>query len=123
MDGNNSAKQLFSAGRSDDHDFSSDYFLSHDEVDVFKDKVMTGKNLGGANEEDEEDTADTDAPWITDEFDDNGRPAPCANNWKASAADHTKKAKAIYDVTGIFPAVCWHGLILKICEMVQSGGL
>lgn len=123
MDGNNSAKCLLSAGKSDDREFTSDYFLSREEVDVFKDEVVTGKKSGDADEEEEDDSADTDAPWILDDLDDNGRPVPCADNWKASVAEHMKRSKAIYDATGIFPAACRHGLILNICEMIQSGEL
>lgn len=43
MDSNNLAKRLLSAGRADDRDFDSDYFLTREEVDHFKDEV---KNVG-----------------------------------------------------------------------------
>lgn len=39
MDGNNSAKRFASAGLQDMRVFESDYFLSPEEVDVFKDEV------------------------------------------------------------------------------------
>lgn len=39
MDGNNSAKRFASAGLEDMRVFESDYFLSPEEVDVFKDEV------------------------------------------------------------------------------------
>ncbi len=44
-------------------------------------------------------------------------------NWKAAAADETKKMWAIFDETGIFICVCRHGLILWITDMVRSGEL
>lgn len=48
---------------------------------------------------------------------------PCTKNWKASAAEHKKRALDIYDITGIFASACRHGLMNKICEMVYSGEL
>ncbi len=39
MDGNNSAKRVASAGLVDFAQFDSDYFLSREEVDQFKDEV------------------------------------------------------------------------------------
>ena len=122
MDGNNLAKRLLSAGRADDRDFDSNYFLTREEVDHFKDEVKSCRKT--TDEILEED----DAPWIIqekpkDQFKQNGRPAPCTDSWKASAVEHQQTAKAIYDSTGIFPAACQHGIIIKACEMVQSGEL
>ncbi len=39
MDGNNSAKRVMSAGTEDTASFDSNYFLSRDYVDRFKDEV------------------------------------------------------------------------------------
>lgn len=39
MDGNNSAKRIARAGAEDERAFHSDYFLSREEVDRFKDEV------------------------------------------------------------------------------------
>ncbi len=43
MDGNNSAKRVASAGLVDLADFHSDYFLSREEVDRYKDEVKGRK--------------------------------------------------------------------------------
>lgn len=124
MDGNNSAKRLLSAGKANDWEFQSDYFLSREEVNVFKVEV---KPYQKSSEELVEEEV-KNVPWIVhgkpeDQFEDNGRPVPCAETWKASATKHHRNVKAIYDSTGIFPAACQHGFIIKICEMVQSGKL
>ena len=50
-------------------------------------------------------------------------PTPCAKTWKASAAEHEKRALNIYETTGIFVSACRHGFIQIACEMVRSGEL
>ena len=47
----------------------------------------------------------------------------CTQRWKASAAEHQKRALSVYDTTGIFTAACRHGFVLILCEMVRSGEL
>lgn len=48
----------------------------------------------------------------------------CVRNWKAAASDDKKKSMwEIFDETGIFAAVCRHGMILIILDMVRSGEL
>jgi Kyakuja-Dileera-Zisupton transposase len=41
MDGNNSLKRTCSAASQDDRVYLSDYFLTREEVDVFKDEVKS----------------------------------------------------------------------------------
>ena len=87
MDGNNSAKRLLSAGRADDREFDSDYFLSREEVDVFKDEVKSCKKTTDKILEEE------DALWILqeipeDQFEQNGRPAPCADSCMMAWYNH-----------------------------------
>ncbi|KAG6875601.1 hypothetical protein C0993_008347, partial [Termitomyces sp. T159_Od127] len=48
---------------------------------------------------------------------------PCADNWKAAAADTKKKMWAIFKEAGIFASCCRHGLILWIVDMMRSGEL
>lgn len=69
-----------------------------------------------------------DAPWVPedgpgDAADGEGQPTACAKTWKASAAEHEKRALDIYETTGIFVSACRHGLIQIACEMVRSGEL
>ena len=47
----------------------------------------------------------------------------CTERWKAAMSDSHKCMWAIYHKTGIFLAVCCHGIIWWICDMVQSGEL
>ena len=47
----------------------------------------------------------------------------CTKNWKAAQADEKKKMWEMYDETGIFAAVCRHGMMLAIMDMRRSGEL
>lgn len=146
FDGNNSAKCTATSGTADHRVFDSDYFLSRENVDVFKDEVKSRSNKASVDDcsdaevrrslsccklhelittiQDED--AVNDAPWIdedTEDVDRYTRVDPCTKNWKASAAEHKKRALDVYDITGIFASACRHGFILKVCEMVRSGEL
>lgn len=132
MDGNNSAKRLKGAGLADRHNFESDYFLSREVVDKFKNEVKrrtrTPKESGGKKaagidtndgDDDADDTAAADAPWIiVDEpgeaADGEEKVTSCTENWKASAEESSKRNLAVYESTGIFPSACRHGFILKV---------
>ncbi|KAI0323535.1 hypothetical protein GY45DRAFT_1341373, partial [Cubamyces sp. BRFM 1775] len=119
LDGNNSAKRVASAGREDPRVFSSDYFLPRQVVDRYKDKVKrkahSKKPLKQQADEDAEDLSEEeDAPWIVkdapgDAPDGQENPTPCTERWKASAAEHEKRALNIYETTGIFVSACRHG--------------
>lgn len=50
-------------------------------------------------------------------------PTPCTDKWKAAQDDSKKKAFDGYDETGIFVAVCQHGFLITMCDMVKSGEL
>ncbi|OCH89491.1 hypothetical protein OBBRIDRAFT_732569 [Obba rivulosa] len=127
MDGNNSAKRIARAGTEDERTFHSDYFLSREEVDRFKDEVKRRVTVSKKDEESEL-SEDDDAPWIAEEApgeapDEQSKSTPCTERWKASAAEHEKCALDTYESTGIFVSACRHGLIQKACEMVRSGEL
>ncbi|KAL7284434.1 hypothetical protein ACG7TL_001724 [Trametes sanguinea] len=132
MDGNNSAKRVATAGREDPRSFKSDYFLPRHVVDRFKDEVkrksQTRSKTSSSADDNEEPSSDEDAPWITEEApgeapDGEDCPSPCTERWKASAAEHEKRALNIYETTGIFVCACRHGFVQKACEMVRSGEL
>ncbi|KAG1899795.1 uncharacterized protein F5891DRAFT_1128794 [Suillus fuscotomentosus] len=104
MDGNDSLKQVL---RTDDslapssevptgQQFTSDRYLPR----AFSETTTT---VG-----DKEDAAAEDS---------------CAGRWKNMDDAKTKKAWGIYDETGIFMAVCCHGFVLLVADMVQSGEL
>jgi Kyakuja-Dileera-Zisupton transposase len=51
------------------------------------------------------------------------RPNPCIQRWMNLADECTKRRLGIFHETGLFLAVCRHGTVLVMCDMVQSGEL
>ncbi|KAH8107285.1 hypothetical protein DFH11DRAFT_1549792 [Phellopilus nigrolimitatus] len=49
--------------------------------------------------------------------------SPCVPRWKNMSDDSKKKMWGIFDETGIFITTCRHGVVLLICDMIQSGEL
>ncbi|KAJ7326242.1 hypothetical protein DFH08DRAFT_916828 [Mycena albidolilacea] len=49
--------------------------------------------------------------------------AGCKERWENMKEDVTACAWGLYDETGIFPALCRHGFVLVVVDMVQSGEL
>ncbi|KAJ7192038.1 hypothetical protein GGX14DRAFT_380483 [Mycena pura] len=120
MDGNNSLKRVLrraavtdlsedgedtsaprpSSERLDDRQPPGDYYLSRETVDK----------------------------WSRDALDPFLREAeaaanPCAGSWKSISDDLVTKMWGIYEETGVFLALCRHGFVLLICDMVRSGEL
>ncbi len=134
IDGNNSLKRLATAEgrrRGDARIFESDYILPREFVDQYAHEVSSRQRQSKPDLRNDDEDQDNDAPPLPG-VDDGGYPTdgaadqsstPCASNWKAAAADETKKMWAIFDETGIFICVCRHGLILWIADMVRSGEL
>lgn len=96
----------------------SDYFLSTEFVDKYKDEVKGG--------------AETPPPGLADEPSDGSGDESdgeekmfdhCTRNWKAAARDEDKTMWRIFAESGIFACACRHGLILWIADMVMSGEL
>ncbi|KAJ7840481.1 hypothetical protein B0H14DRAFT_2587381 [Mycena olivaceomarginata] len=52
-----------------------------------------------------------------------GEDNPCADCWKNMINDVTSKMWGIFDETGIFLALCRHGFVLVIADMIRSGGI
>ncbi|KAF8137983.1 hypothetical protein K438DRAFT_2030893, partial [Mycena galopus ATCC 62051] len=48
---------------------------------------------------------------------------PCADRWKNMINDMTSKMWGIFDKTGIFLALCRHGFVLVIADVIRSGEL
>ena len=132
MDGNNSLKRLFKIGGRDPTNLreflGSDYYLTAEFVDRFKDEVKSHQSQ--KNPQPAESAEDGDSDW-TDDEDAEGTPADvqddrhknCTKNWKAAADDAKKKMWAIFEETGIFACACRHGLVLWIIDMIRSGEL
>jgi hypothetical protein len=72
---------------------------------VEDDNLVITKNVQG-------DPTDTSDPY-----------AICVERWKANADDAKKGMFSCFDESGLFVAVCRHGLLITACDMVQSGEL
>ncbi|KAJ6474311.1 hypothetical protein C8R45DRAFT_935708 [Mycena sanguinolenta] len=114
MDGNESLKRVLrrsktdgseaeptlgpSREREDSRDGGEDYFLTREQVDRWaKDRVA--------------DLLPTDAK------------NPCSDRWKNMINDITSRMWGIFDETGIFLALCRHGFVLVVADMVRSSEL
>lgn len=47
----------------------------------------------------------------------------CTDKWQAASSDLMKHMWAIYRESGIFLAVCRHGMVWIIMDMIRSGEL
>ncbi|KAJ3521286.1 hypothetical protein NM688_g9035 [Phlebia brevispora] len=143
MDGNNSLKRLIKHGDRETADrrifTESDYFLSREYVNKYKDEVKSRKQQTAAKTSGRTPAARTTDP--DEEVDDVELGAPgegdptdgawdmvnfvkiCVKNWKSAAAEEKKKMWKIFDETGIFASACRHGFILWIANMIKSGEL
>ncbi|KAJ7300570.1 hypothetical protein DFH08DRAFT_725213 [Mycena albidolilacea] len=52
-----------------------------------------------------------------------GKDNPCADRWKNMINEVTSKMWGIFDETGIFLALCRHGFVLVLANMIKSGEL
>ena len=48
---------------------------------------------------------------------------PCAGRWSNMVNEVTARMWGIFDETGIFLALCHHGFVLIVADMVRSGEL
>lgn len=88
----------------DDRVASGDYYLSREEVNKWAKE--------GLDDLMKEFTPGSELP---DEGD------GCAERWQNMRENITSRAYGMYDETGIFPALCRHGFVLVIVDMVKSG--
>ncbi|KAJ6451554.1 hypothetical protein C8R45DRAFT_1057106 [Mycena sanguinolenta] len=84
--------------REDSRDGGEDYFLTREQVDKWA-KERVSEIL----------PADTQNP--------------CSDRWKNMIDDVTSRMWGIFDETGIFLALCRHGFVLVVADMVRSGEL
>ncbi|KAK7007335.1 hypothetical protein R3P38DRAFT_3281563 [Favolaschia claudopus] len=47
----------------------------------------------------------------------------CTERWQNMSEDATARSYGMYDETGIFPALCRHGFVFVVADMVKSGEL
>ncbi|CAE6464894.1 unnamed protein product [Rhizoctonia solani] len=105
--GGDSSKRCAAAGTADRWKYNSSYYLTPEEVNVFKHEVPTRKRKESVSQAQGE---------VTD-------PSECKKHWKNAKVDNNpdRKTRSIFDETGIFISVCRHSFILTICDMIQSG--
>ncbi|KAJ6451575.1 hypothetical protein C8R45DRAFT_1124599 [Mycena sanguinolenta] len=121
IDGNNSLSQFevrewetyadgttapgLSRERLDDRVAAGDYYLSHEEVDKWAKEGLEElmKNFEGMEEAEEGEEL-----------------SGCEERWQNMKESVTTHAWGMYDETGIFPALCRHGFVLVVADMVKS---
>ncbi|KAF9056704.1 hypothetical protein BJ165DRAFT_1399313, partial [Panaeolus papilionaceus] len=124
MDGNDSLKRVLRRrGRGGETDESGlglvseredgrtpggDYYLPREQVDLWAKDTIKGWLENPSNVE-----AIRAAELKT----------PCEDRWKNMASELTEKMWRMFDETGIFLALCRHGFVLVVLDMVQSGEL
>jgi hypothetical protein len=89
----------------DDQEVGGDYYLCREQVDCWaKDHIMENLQhiVPGSD------------------FEDNN---PCATQWSNMINDMTSRMWSIFDKTGMFLALCRHGLVLLVTDIVDSGEL
>jgi Kyakuja-Dileera-Zisupton transposase len=115
MDGNNSLKRVLRRGPAADEAevgptnerptgkvLQNDYYLSREQVDKYAKDIVDQAVLGAELDEDEN---------------------PCEDRWTNMTNELVARMWGIFDETGVFLALCRHGFILVILDMVQSGEL
>ncbi|KAJ7829966.1 hypothetical protein B0H14DRAFT_2366152 [Mycena olivaceomarginata] len=89
----------------DDRVAPGDYYLWRDEVNKWEKDgeldVLKSFSLDAGDEDD----------------------SVCLDRWQNMKEDVTARAYGMYDETGFFPALCRHGFVLKVVDMVKSGEL
>lgn len=139
MDGGSSLKRFATGGSNLHRRFESNYFLTRAEVDKFANEVVHRGRKAAAKEKPTGDEADAameidgaveeeiilkagQIDVATTDYTAN-LVSICVERWKANADDAKKGMFSCYDEAGIFIAVCRHGFILIIVDMVASGEL
>jgi hypothetical protein len=152
MDGNNSLKLVdstYRAGtvRMDSRRTESPRWIKPEDVDIFKDEVGKVKSFlpnpdttfhdilpqsnrgtrqgAPAPIENTEDLSTEETAWLNlTEHDDLAKCLDtCVDRWRNAGPEARKKMFALFAVAGIFVAVCRHGHVLVICDMIRSGEL
>ncbi|KAH7903561.1 hypothetical protein BJ138DRAFT_1020425 [Hygrophoropsis aurantiaca] len=118
MDGNNSLKRWSSwiyggSPRTDSRMPCSDYWLTPDAVDKFKDEVKSRSVTPVSDEVLQDD-------WDNDE---NSAVSDCVNRWRNAGPEQQKRMFGVFDESVIFIAACRHRFVLLACDMIQSGEL
>lgn len=95
-------------------DANGDYYLHRKQVDRWE-------NRGKAQKETQQDSANSEGNLPLDKGVDEAN--PCESRWHNMNSEATAKSWGIFDETGVFVALCRHGFILAVADMVRSGEL
>ncbi|KAJ6603535.1 hypothetical protein DFH09DRAFT_1242787 [Mycena vulgaris] len=131
MDGNDSLKRVLrrekttmaedeadaptlanSRERIDNRDAGDGYFISREKVDKWA-KSRLGEQLPMQSGN------SVSRSFFMNTAADDGN--PCADRWKNMINDVTSKMWGIFDETGVFLALCRHGFVLVLTDMIRSG--
>lgn len=142
IDGNNSVKRVlrtstdenalpYSIEVQDARTRSSELLLERTKVDELQNEVTSkasrSRQAKEANKEAMNAAADKRrGPGAREEgtpVDGMEEETPCTTRWANLASDSQKRMWGIFDETGIFIAVCRHGMVFAICDMIRSGEL
>ncbi|KAG1738873.1 uncharacterized protein EDB91DRAFT_1237656 [Suillus paluster] len=105
LDGNNSAKFVDPALR------GGNIWIDEEYVDRFKDEVKNTQHSHCPNT-------------LTPADIDSNEPVNiCVDRWRNATPEARKRMFSVFQKSGIFVAVCHHGFLLSICDMVRSGEL
>jgi hypothetical protein len=94
----------------DSREVEGGYYLSREKVDrwakdvveeLLPESILNEQGSGGEEED----------------------PNPCATQWANMKNDLTARMWGIFDEMGVFLALCRHGFVLVVADMVQSGEL
>ncbi|KAL0567633.1 hypothetical protein V5O48_014366 [Marasmius crinis-equi] len=130
VDGNNSLKMVNSdhkrgEARTDTRSLSDPRWLEPEEVDLFKDEVQNAQCGSTKHDIRLNFRLRSDPAWLNVNETEDLRQCidVCVDRWKAAAPDAQKRMWSFFAVTGIFVAVCRHGHLYVVCDMVKSGEL
>ncbi|TFK61890.1 hypothetical protein BDN72DRAFT_777748 [Pluteus cervinus] len=117
LDGNNSLKR-FDGAKADEREFTSNYFLSNEYVDKFKDDVHNARKNPSLLPPSSTTAAAATPPPTTTITPDN----LCVDTWHAATTVSEDTVK-VFDQTGVFLSACRHRIVESMAEMRKSGEL
>ncbi|KIJ45328.1 hypothetical protein M422DRAFT_166820, partial [Sphaerobolus stellatus SS14] len=123
IDGNNSLRRVNTKltrnveAYIDSRTARTDYWITPEQVDVFKDQNIEewveNDVLEPGVDGDEPGDVTAGTPSVT----------VCVERWKNAGPEERKKMWQMFHETGVFVAACRHGILLYLCDMIQSGEL
>ncbi|TFK67054.1 hypothetical protein BDN72DRAFT_745808, partial [Pluteus cervinus] len=120
MDGNNSLRRIGAAMHGTKHvdhldtrTINSDWWITPEEVDLFKNEVQSSPSNGS-------DIPPDNHHDLNDELE--GQPfLKCRERWTNAGPEERKRMFTLFEETGVFISCCRHRLVLFGCDMIKSG--